>query len=169
MLYGSQGNIKKTYDLDVLKDPIWCAKYPYKTRPVDDEKYFPDLKNPEYNSRIAIWQYSSYGSVPGIPVRVDVNDQVIELVSSPLESIRPNNPFDEPKGVVRFNSLTQYIPKDSVKWMQWELIQAGFVLGKVDGKFGSMTLSALKAFQKSKGLVVDGICGPATIQALKND
>ena len=36
----------------------------------------------------------------------------------------------------------------------------------IDGHFGWYTLRALKQFQKKKGLVVDGICGPNTWKAL---
>jgi len=36
----------------------------------------------------------------------------------------------------------------------------------VDGRFGADTLRALMEFQRSTGLVVDGICGPSTIDAL---
>jgi N-acetylmuramoyl-L-alanine amidase len=36
----------------------------------------------------------------------------------------------------------------------------------VDGVFGDKTLAKVKAFQKSKGLTVDGIVGPATWKAL---
>lgn len=41
----------------------------------------------------------------------------------------------------------------------------GFSLD-VDGSFGANTEAAVKAFQKSKGLTVDGICGPKTWAAL---
>ncbi len=37
---------------------------------------------------------------------------------------------------------------------------------KVDGIFGSLTLSSVKAFQRSRGLVVDGVVGPRTWAAL---
>jgi hypothetical protein len=37
---------------------------------------------------------------------------------------------------------------------------------KVDGIFGNNTLSAVKSFQKSRGLVVDGVVGPKTWGAL---
>jgi peptidoglycan hydrolase-like protein with peptidoglycan-binding domain len=37
---------------------------------------------------------------------------------------------------------------------------------KLDGDFGANSEHALKEFQKSKGLTVDGDCGPATWAAL---
>ena len=51
-----------------------------------------------------------------------------------------------------------------VKLLQTSLISLGYSCGKccVDGDFGSATLSAVKAFQKDHGLVVDGIVGPKT-------
>jgi N-acetylmuramoyl-L-alanine amidase len=42
----------------------------------------------------------------------------------------------------------------------------GFHCGRVDGIFGLMTEAAVKEFQKSVGVVVDGKCGPATIIGL---
>jgi Putative peptidoglycan binding domain len=38
--------------------------------------------------------------------------------------------------------------------------------GEIDGDFGSITERNVKAYQLSRGLEVDGICGPATWQAL---
>ncbi|RZD16246.1 MAG: peptidoglycan-binding protein [Candidatus Acididesulfobacter guangdongensis] len=38
--------------------------------------------------------------------------------------------------------------------------------GKVDGIIGKNTISAVKVFQKKKGLHVDGIVGPLTLKAL---
>ena len=40
--------------------------------------------------------------------------------------------------------------------MQRRLTDAGFVAGGVDGKIGPLTIAAVKAFQKSAGLVPDG-------------
>lgn len=51
-------------------------------------------------------------------------------------------------------------PNPDVKLMQQKL---GI---KADGQFGSGTESALKAWQKSHGLVADGVCGPKTWTAL---
>lgn len=54
----------------------------------------------------------------------------------------------------------------SVAQLQQLLISNGFSPGAVDGIFGSMTQSAVIAFQRSKGLVPDGIVGIMTWTAL---
>ena len=46
------------------------------------------------------------------------------------------------------------------------LLAAGFNPGKIDGVFGPLTRAAVLAFQKSKGLVQDGIVGRKTWTAL---
>ena len=53
-----------------------------------------------------------------------------------------------------------------VKEIQRKLNEYGFSVGNVDGIFGSKTLQAVKNYQKSRGLVVDGIVGNATAKAL---
>lgn len=55
---------------------------------------------------------------------------------------------------------------ESVKELQTLLNEKGFDCGKVDGDFGTKTLSAVKAFQKANGLVVDGVVGKNTWAAL---
>lgn len=50
--------------------------------------------------------------------------------------------------------------------IQSALKKAGFDPGPVDGKMGSKTRQAIKDFQKSKGLVPDGVVGPKTWSAL---
>lgn len=54
--------------------------------------------------------------------------------------------------------------KAQVKAMQLLLAGNGYSLGSygADGIFGSLTVSALKKYQKAKGITVDGICGPQT-------
>jgi len=56
----------------------------------------------------------------------------------------------------------------SVRTMQTKLIAKGYSCGSTgaDGAFGANTESAVKKFQKAKGLAVDGICGPKTWAAL---
>jgi peptidoglycan hydrolase-like protein with peptidoglycan-binding domain/ElaB/YqjD/DUF883 family membrane-anchored ribosome-binding protein len=50
--------------------------------------------------------------------------------------------------------------------MQQELASKGFDPGGVDGIFGARTQAALKAFQQSRGLQVDGVFGPQSAAAL---
>jgi hypothetical protein len=51
--------------------------------------------------------------------------------------------------------------------MQQLLRAHGFAPGAIDGSFGPRTLAAVKAFQRAKGLVVDGYVGPITWGALE--
>lgn len=55
---------------------------------------------------------------------------------------------------------------DDVAALQSRLTEMGFNCGRVDGIFGEATEGAVKEFQKSVGVAVDGKCGPATIIAL---
>jgi len=57
-------------------------------------------------------------------------------------------------------------PSASIRLLQQELKNLGFDPGEVDGLFGSKTIAALKAFQKSKGLPQTGKLDAATDAAL---
>lgn len=50
--------------------------------------------------------------------------------------------------------------------MQYKLDALGFDLGKADGIYGPKTETAVRAFQESQGITVDGIIGPETRQKL---
>ncbi|MFH0926066.1 MAG: peptidoglycan-binding domain-containing protein [bacterium] len=56
--------------------------------------------------------------------------------------------------------------KKRIKQIQVALKKAGFYKGRVDGKIGVQTESAIKAFQEAKGLIVDGIVEQKTWDAL---
>ena len=55
---------------------------------------------------------------------------------------------------------------DDVATLQSRLIEMGFNPGRVDGIYGNVTENAVKEFQKSVGVKVDGICGPGTVISL---
>lgn len=56
---------------------------------------------------------------------------------------------------------------DEVVKLQAALAEAGFLdHQRLDGQFGPRTDAALRAFQRARGLVADGIVGPKTRQAL---
>ena len=78
----------------------------------------------------------------------------------------------EEKKEVRCNVELKVLQKgakgDTVKAMQTLLIGYGYSCGSsgVDGSFGGATDKALRAYQRDKGLVVDGSCGGATWRSL---
>lgn len=55
------------------------------------------------------------------------------------------------------------------KQKQLLLAYLGYYVGKIDGKFGVLSKTACKAFQKDfGGIAVDGVCGTETEKALKH-
>lgn len=59
-----------------------------------------------------------------------------------------------------------FLRGDDVATLQRRLNALGFDARRVDGLFGADTHRALMEFQRSTGLVADGICGPSTVEAL---
>ena len=53
-----------------------------------------------------------------------------------------------------------------VRRMQEALTQLGYSTGGTDGKFGDRTLQAVRAFQRDRGLTVDGLAGNQTLTLL---
>lgn len=95
-----------------------------------------------------------------------VNAHGLARFDVPMEIIdtapKTGNPYREPIINVKFNSRG-----NNVRWLQFELNRYGYRL-VVDGIAGEKTISALKDFQSSHGLVADGICGPLTREKLKS-
>lgn len=58
---------------------------------------------------------------------------------------------------------------EAVKRLQRALDKKGFQPGKIDGDFGAGTEAALMAFQRSEGLLADGVAGPRSLAALGLD
>lgn len=56
-----------------------------------------------------------------------------------------------------------------IKWLQYELIEAGYTNVKITGSWNNVTKNALGKFQKSSKLTVDYICGASTRGALIGD
>jgi peptidoglycan hydrolase-like protein with peptidoglycan-binding domain len=79
-----------------------------------------------------------------------------------------NNPYTEPTALLKYVKADVPKVRDTVKWLQWELVESSYKLD-IDGKFGTKTQTALESFQASSKLKVDGICGPLTRKVLKAD
>ena len=64
-------------------------------------------------------------------------------------------------------ALSKYGSRGSeVRTIQEKLKRWGYYTGGVDGIYGSLTVSAVKKFQKKNGLTVDGIAGTKTLAAM---
>ena len=57
---------------------------------------------------------------------------------------------------------------DRVKTLQQALITLGYLTGSPDGIFGSNTRTAVKSFQRSNKLTVDGVAGKKTLTAIQS-
>jgi len=65
-------------------------------------------------------------------------------------------------------SVAHLDPITTVSGVQARLNNLGFNAGPVDGKNGPKTKAAVKRFQKSRDITVDGIVGPQTRKHLKD-
>lgn len=64
-------------------------------------------------------------------------------------------------------ALSKYGSRGSeVTQIQTKLKRWGYYNGNIDGIYGSQTLAAVKYFQRKNGLVVDGIAGKNTLEAM---
>ena len=55
---------------------------------------------------------------------------------------------------------------EKVRQIQTRLKRWGYYSGNIDGIYGKKTTEAVKYFQRTNGLTVDGICGKETLAAL---
>lgn len=85
------------------------------------------------------------------------------------DSVKTTDTKKEVKTVaITLNQLEKGAEGKQVETLQRLLISYGFSCGDsgVDGDFGNATLKAVKAFQKAKGLEIDGIVGSKTWEKL---
>lgn len=109
-----------------------------------------------------LYDYINYDSAPSEKPSSGGNGVKNEHTST------GKNPYPQPvnKIIKKGNTGTD------VKWVQWELEEAGYDLsasGGIDGKFGATTDKYVKAFQKSCKLTQDGQVGPKTQKAFINN
>lgn len=146
--------------------PMWIARYG-KNNGKCNVKYQPQVPN------MIGWQYTSQGRVDGIAGDVDMDVWYKELDAIYEDSTSHSNPYTEPERLLYYKRLAMMRGND-VKWAQYELVRKGFMpsvnaKGKtnIDGSFGKTTSDAVKAFQKSVGIKVDGKIGAVTRAYLK--
>lgn len=86
-----------------------------------------------------------------------------------VEYVDDSTPAPEPtpepeKSISGLPTVKSGSQGDAAKIVQAALIERGFSCGSsgIDGVFGTDSVSALKNYQASRHITVDGICGPAT-------
>lgn len=134
--------------------PLWIARYG-KNDGTRNTKYQPQIDD------MIGWQYTSKGKVNGISGNVDLNIFYQQIEPSVIKS---SNPYPKPTRVL---SAKKFLGRwtcrgNDVKYVQYELIDRGFLVGKIDGVYGSQTADGVKRLQKSVGVTVDGIVGVQT-------
>ncbi len=109
------------------------------------------------------WFNIRYGKVTGW-VRGDCLHVLTEAEKKARKS-NPSAPVTIP--TTSYRSLGLNAAGDDVYALQYRLYQLGYLAGdQVDGNYKATTEAAVRAFQKAKGLTVDGIAGIQTQQVL---
>ena len=81
-------------------------------------------------------------------------DGVVGAVTA--EALRARSPDPPTRGRI-----------ERVKELQRQLSWLGLEPGLIDGRYGPLTTGAVKRFQEAHDLIVDGVVGPATAEALR--
>ena len=83
-----------------------------------------------------------------------------------LNANSPAKIFAEPTGTGDVYVIKYGMRGSDVAELQNMLIAMGYMEGEADGICGNNTVKAIKKFQSSHGLTVDGICGTATLDLI---
>lgn len=102
------------------------------------------------------WYRISYGKYSGYVMKQYVKVTKGDVEQSDTAS-KPSSSTD---------SLRSGASGNQVKTLQTQLQAAGLYSGAIDGKFGTATENAVRAFQRKLGLKVDGVAGTKTLAAL---
>lgn len=158
-LYGSYSSLTSFTEEDIRERySIWLAHWGVSKSP--------------YKGEYGLWQ-TGIGQRAGIRGDVDIDTGFVDYPTliktaglngfskgQEVETeVKPICPYEEPQVLLRKGS-----EGEGVKWLQWQLINKGYSCGTagIDGDFGSATEKALRAFQKDRNIIYDGICGPLT-------
>lgn len=169
---------KNVLDAKAFECPFWVARYPSDNRmelsAEPSEKYKPVVTQELFG-----WQYSSKGRVDGINGNVDLDmiyaDIDEDAGKAPETAGEGKNPYPKPTYTLYRGRLK--MSQAYVKWLQWELVRAGYLTEKkasgkssIDGDFGAATEAALDKFQRANPQTSDPDrrAGGRVVQALIN-
>jgi peptidoglycan hydrolase-like protein with peptidoglycan-binding domain len=90
--------------------------------------------------------------------------------SPPLSSNQPDRPLETnpPYSASFYQSAPFRVDRRTIAGAQYQLMSRGYYSGRVDGKNGSRTALAIRAFQSSAGLPPTGRLDIETVKALRS-
>jgi hypothetical protein len=109
---------------------------------------------------------NSWGSSWGIKGECYIPWDDVFRVGDVIALTAPAQEEKDGKDTYIRRTLRKGMVGDDVKELQSKLNELGHICGKADGKFGSRTRYAVKAFQRRHRLKADGIVGPNTWEVL---
>lgn len=109
------------------------------------------------------WYRVSYGKYTGYVMK-----KYVKVTKGKVEQSQPDKSQSGTAATpsTSTGSLRSGASGERVKSLQTQLQAAGLYSGAIDGKFGSATENAVRAFQRKLGLKVDGVAGTKTLAAL---
>ena len=155
-VYASRSTFQSYMDLNALRNEgysIWCAAYNNTGAGVDCD----------------IWQHTDKGRIAGYSGNLDFNIMYNTSLLSSGGSTVASKPATNSGISVALPQLQMGSQGAAVRSLQHLLIRKFSIscgTNGADGDFGKNTQSAVKTFQKRKGLPVTGICDKDTWTAL---
>ena len=135
--------------------------------------YTGDMKQSFVNAGFQVLTSSQYLASPDylLPGDILLNEvhHTATMVTLGTKVRTGSVPNSTPSATDAANTLSYGASGSAVKTMQEMLIKCGYNCGKwgADGDFGSATLAALRKFQTNNKILVDGVYGPKTKEALE--
>lgn len=116
----------------------------------------------DYEGTYDIWQYSSTGTVPGVPGNCDMNYGYVEYDAISQQET------DKEVFTMKVSIIRRGNKGDNVRAVQQLLIANGYSCGPYgdDGSFGPATENAVLLYQEDHGLDPDATVGPLTLGSL---
>ena len=100
------------------------------------------------------------------PTPTPVPEETEEPEASPTPGVDLTPTPTPAPSAITWEKLRNGSSGQAVSQLQEALIQLGYMSGKPDGKYGTGTEAAVKAFQKANGLTADGVAGAETQKKL---
>ena len=113
----------------------------------------------------ANYKEGSWNTVPDTTNAITA-DTAYTYTYEKMDPVTPEDDKDDKNGSVITADLKLGSQGTEVQALQQRLAALGYYNGAIDGDFGRVTDTAVKAFQRANGLYVDGVVGPLTRQAL---